>query len=93
MNRESPVRSCVVCRTRCPQRALLRVARMPDGTVQLDSGARRAAGRGAYLCAAARCVSKAQGALQRALRVPLSDELLCEIAQRAEELRRDGAPL
>lgn len=62
-----PVRTCVACRTVRPKRELRRVAIGPDGLV-LDE--RQALpGRGAYVCAAAGCGSKATRALSRALRV------------------------
>lgn len=44
-----PVRTCVACRRRLAQDALVRFARRPDGWA-FDTGRRRAAGRGAYLC-------------------------------------------
>ena len=44
-----PVRTCVACRTRRAQAALLRLARGADGTLELDPN-RRIAGRGWYVC-------------------------------------------
>lgn len=65
----------------------MRVARIPGGQLCLERGPRRIAGRGAYLCTAERCMGKAQRALQRALGVPVTDELLNEIKEQAETLR------
>jgi len=48
-----PVRTCVGCGARAPQRALLRFATGPTG-LRLD-GRRRAPGRGAYLHASPEC--------------------------------------
>ena len=64
-----PQRTCVGCRVRRPQPALLRVARRPDGTVCLDTDG-RGPGRGAYLCPDTACVAQAERrrAFNRALR-------------------------
>lgn len=57
---QEPLRTCAGCRKRKPQRALLRVARLADGTVLVDSiGAARAQGRGAYVCPSEGCVDAA----------------------------------
>jgi predicted RNA-binding protein YlxR (DUF448 family) len=62
-----PERMCIACRTRRPQRELIRLARR-DGTVEIDAGRHRA-GRGAYLCRRTACVTQAmkRQALRRAL--------------------------
>jgi predicted RNA-binding protein YlxR (DUF448 family) len=54
----------------------MRIVRTPTGDVMLD-GSGRAAGRGAYVCRTADCLDKAirKGALSRALKTPLPDEL------------------
>jgi predicted RNA-binding protein YlxR (DUF448 family) len=46
--RHEPVRTCVACRQRRPQRELLRIVRR-DGGIRLDP-LRRLEGRGAYVC-------------------------------------------
>jgi predicted RNA-binding protein YlxR (DUF448 family) len=63
-----PVRTCVACRTRRPQRALVRLRRRTDGVV-VPSVGRRTRGRSAYLCPARECFDKAvrRRALERAL--------------------------
>ena len=65
---EAPVRTCVGCRRREPQDALLRVVAV-DGTVAVDVR-RRAPGRGAYVHPAPACVAAAvkRRAFGRALR-------------------------
>jgi len=45
-----PLRTCVGCRARGPQAALVRFVRPAGGGWGLDAAPRRAAGRGAYLC-------------------------------------------
>lgn len=74
--RRRPVRTCVACRSAREKRDLVRVVRTPDGRVLLDATG-RAPGRGAYLCADGSCWVTAlkRSALERALGVPLSDEV------------------
>ncbi|TVP64432.1 MAG: YlxR family protein [Nitriliruptor sp.] len=66
----APVRTCIGCRRARVKRALLRVARTPEG-VRVDPEA-RLPGRGAYLCPDPDCIAAARrrGAspLRRALR-------------------------
>ncbi|RMH00207.1 MAG: DUF448 domain-containing protein [Deltaproteobacteria bacterium] len=65
-----PVRMCIACRTRAPQRALLSLRRRRDGAVVPAHGrTRHADGRRAYLCARRSCFEQAvrKGALVRAL--------------------------
>jgi predicted RNA-binding protein YlxR (DUF448 family) len=71
-----------VCRTRRPQSEFVRLTRLPEGMLRLDRGPRRAAGRGAYVCPAVRCLRNARRALERALGVAVSDELLDELRER-----------
>jgi len=86
-----PVRSCAVCKTRAPQPTLIRVVRAPDGTVRVDRGARRAAGRGAYVCPAERCLQKAPRALGRALKVSVPAEFADELRQAVHECKGEDA--
>ena len=63
-----PQRSCVVCRTPRDKRELLRVVRPPSGEVMSDPTG-KAAGRGAYVCPAVECLTRARrgNRLSRAL--------------------------
>ncbi len=65
-----PIRTCVACRESDPKRELLRVVRLPDGTVQYDAKG-KASGRGAYVCASEECIKLAQKrkAFERSLKV------------------------
>ena len=73
--RHQPQRSCIACRTARPQRELVRLVRAEGGAVAVDGGAKRAAGRGAYLCRDSACWSGAleRDVIARALRTTLSD--------------------
>lgn len=79
------MRMCVACRTRRPQQELIRLTRHPAGGLRVDA-ARRAPGRGAYLCADVRCLQQAakRGALRRALgcepSAAVMDTLACRCA-------------
>ena len=82
-----PRRTCVVCRTVRPRRALVRIVRTPEGAVALDETGKRS-GRGAYLCRQRSCLETAlkQQHLQRALKAPLTDEAESELREYAKQL-------
>jgi len=85
--RHVPQRTCVGCRTVRPKRELVRVVRTPEGTVELDPTGKRS-GRGAYLCPDLSCLEAAvQGRrLERALRHPVSREVLEQVRSALEEI-------
>jgi len=89
MRPEGPVRSCVVCRARFPQATLLRLTRTPERGIALD-GVRRAAGRGAYLCGAERCLAKARPAIRRALGSEITDAVWDELVRTARQRNVDA---
>lgn len=77
-----PLRTCVACRAEGVKPELVRFVRDPaTGEARLDAGG-RAAGRGAYLHRAPECVELARrrGALARALKANVPDELWGELA-------------
>jgi predicted RNA-binding protein YlxR (DUF448 family) len=80
-----PVRTCIGCRERAPQGALLRVAAR-DGRPTADPR-RRIPGRGGYVHPVSECVGRATrtGSFARALRAPL--------AQPAVLVSADGLPV
>ena len=69
-----PIRTCVGCGRKAPQRELLRFV-APTGVLELDS-ARRLPGRGAYTCRRPFCFEKAEArrafarTLRRSVAVP-----------------------
>jgi len=71
----------VACRTSRPKRDLQRIVRTPSGEVVLDPTG-RLAGRGAYVCHGADCLTLAikKGALTRALEIPLPASFLANVA-------------
>jgi len=69
-----PKRTCVACRSVGSKRGLIRLVRISDGTVEIDTSGRKA-GRGAYLCRAKECweTGLKSGRLDYALRTTLTE--------------------
>jgi predicted RNA-binding protein YlxR (DUF448 family) len=70
----------VACRTSRPKRELVRIVRTPDGRVVADDTG-RLAGRGAYVCRSAACltIANTKGALSRALETTVPTALLASL--------------
>jgi len=87
-----PTRTCLGCRRARPQAMLVRLVRLPNGTVVADSGT-RAAGRGAYVCPDAACVERAlsRGRLGHAFKKPSEAHPALAAAVRAAG-RREAVP-
>jgi predicted RNA-binding protein YlxR (DUF448 family) len=85
--RTVPQRTCVGCRTVTSKRAMVRVVRTPDNTVEIDPSGKRA-GRGAYLCQQRSCWETAlkRRSLERALKTTLDDPAKAALAENAEIL-------
>jgi predicted RNA-binding protein YlxR (DUF448 family) len=78
-----PIRTCVACRETDEKRDLLRVVRLPDGSIVYDSKG-KLSGRGAYVCAAEKCIALArkQRKLERSLKVDrVPEELFLELLE------------
>lgn len=86
MQKKIPQRQCMGCRERMDKRALIRVVRKTDGSVDLDFSG-KAAGRGAYICPKAECLKKAQKsrALDRALEVTISQDVYDRLEKEIEQ--------
>jgi predicted RNA-binding protein YlxR (DUF448 family) len=82
-----PQRTCIACGKVRPKRELIRLVRVADGGVEVDSGGRQS-GRGAYLCPAGDCwvVGLKEGRLEHALRTAISPD-------NRERLRKYGQEL
>ena len=74
--RKQPVRRCTGCGEHFPKKELVRVVRLPDGTIALDGGGKMS-GRGAYICKSAACLKKARKAkrLESSLECSIPDEV------------------
>jgi uncharacterized protein len=82
-----PIRTCVACRETDQKRELLRVVRLPDGTVEFDAKG-KLSGRGAYVCASKECIQTAQKQkkFERSLKVTAcSKELFVTLLERSTE--------
>jgi predicted RNA-binding protein YlxR (DUF448 family) len=79
-NRKTPVRTCVACREEAGKKALIRLVRSADGTVQIDSTGKKP-GRGAYIHASAECLANAVKGrkFDRALRTAVPADVLKEL--------------
>jgi uncharacterized protein len=84
----------VTCRTVRAQRDLIRIVRVPDGSVQLDPGG-RLAGRGAYVCRDTACIHGAteRGLLSRALTQPIPPAVASELLAAVEPTTTSGGLL
>ncbi len=78
--RKIPQRTCLGCQAVRPKRELRRIVRTPDGEILFDPSGKRA-GRGAYVCPAADCLTKALAGsrLERALETSLTPAVLEEL--------------
>ena len=70
-----PQRTCVACRKVRDKRELMRLVRVPDGSVEVDTTGKRV-GRGAYLCRARECweAGLKGNRLEHALRTSLTQD-------------------
>ena len=73
--RRVPLRTCLACGQKLPQRDLVRLVRTAEGRVEINSRGDKA-GRGAYLCPRQECWERGmgKGLLDRALRTTVSSD-------------------
>jgi len=82
-----PQRTCVACRKVKAKRELIRLVRISNGNVEVDTSGKKA-GRGAYLCPTLECweIGLKTGRLEYTLRITLTQE-------NREQLTRYGKDL
>ncbi|MFC1943355.1 RNase P modulator RnpM [Chloroflexota bacterium] len=70
-----PQRTCMACRKIKVKEELIRVVRISDGSVEVDTGGKKA-GRGAYLCQTQECweIGLKGGRLEHSLRTTLTPD-------------------
>lgn len=85
-----PIRTCVGCFQKFPQKELLAITRLKNGDLVVDKE-QKAAGRSVYLCYKKACLNKARkrkgkNALEYGLKVPIAniiwetiEQLICTI--------------
>jgi len=84
-----PQRMCAACRQVRVKRELIRLVRVSDGGVEVDTSGRKA-GRGAYLCGTPECweVGLKRGRLEHVLRTALSRDNREELAEQGKAILR-----
>ena len=85
MQKKIPQRQCMGCRERKEKRAMIRVVRCTDGSVNLDFSGKMN-GRGAYVCPNPECLKKAlrSKALDRSLEVTIPEEVIIRLEKEME---------
>lgn len=75
-----PHRKCIACQSIHPQKEMIRVAKLADGSCHVDER-QSGGGRGAYVCRDEACVELARkkNAFQRSFKSPVSDDLYDEL--------------
>ena len=78
--KNSPQRTCIVCRKKDDKTAFIRVVKTPDGNFVLDKTG-KINGRGAYICNSETCINncKKNHALARAFKQEISAEIYDKI--------------
>ena len=86
-----PQRTCVACRKVKAKRELIRVVRVSDDSVEVDSGGKKA-GRGAYLCRTRECwqIGLKGNRLEHALRTTLTQDNREQLIRYGEGLGEGG---
>ena len=71
-----PMRMCTGCREMKPKRELIRIVRVSEDDIRLDTTG-KLNGRGAYICKCAECLQKAKrsNALSRAFETQVSQDV------------------
>jgi len=72
--KHTPQRTCVACRQVKTKREMVRLVRIPDGSIEVDDTGRKS-GRGAYICPTRDCWDKAlvEKHLERTLRTDIKE--------------------
>ncbi len=85
-----PQRTCVACRRVKDKRQLVRLVRLADGGIEVDSDGGKA-GRGAYICRLPRCWQSGlvAGRLEHALRTSLTRENRERLIEFGKKLDRE----
>jgi len=86
-----PQRTCVACHKAKAKRELIRVVRVSGGSVEVDSGGKKA-GRGAYLCRTRECwqIGLKGNRLEHALRTTLTQDNREQLIRYGEGLGEGG---
>lgn len=82
-----PQRTCVACRKVKAKEELIRLVRISDGSVEVDTSGKKA-GRGAYLCQTRECweTGVKSGRIEHTLRTTLAPDNREQLIKAAEKL-------
>lgn len=85
--KHTPQRTCIACQEVKAKRELIRLVRVSDGSVQVDSSGKKA-GRGAYLCRTLDCWEKGLkgNRLEYILRTTITQDNWEQLADSAKEV-------
>ena len=90
INKHIPQRTCVACREVKAKRELIRLVRIANGSLEVDSSGKKA-GRGAYLCPTPECwqMGLKGGRLEHALRTALTRDNKEQLIKYGEDLDKE----
>ncbi|MFA0816460.1 MAG: RNase P modulator RnpM [Anaerofustis sp.] len=71
--KKTPMRTCVMCKTKTDKRQLLRIVRTPEGNVEFDPTGKKN-GRGAYLCTKEDCINSVRNVKKIAATLEISPD-------------------
>ena len=91
ISRYIPQRTCVACHRVSAKRELIRLVRISDGSVEVDTSGKKA-GRGAYICQAWQCwqTGLTGGRLEDVLRTTLTQDNREQLIKYGEALLCQG---
>lgn len=83
--KDTPLRTCVVCKKLLPKQEMLRFVKTKDGEVTIDI-TNKANGRGAYICNSLDCVTKCvnKKLLNKSFKMALSEDIYKNILEEYE---------
>lgn len=86
--KNTPLRTCIVCKQLLPKKDMLRLVKTKDGTVAIDY-TNKANGRGAYICNNENCITAcvSKRLLNKTFKMALSEEIYNKIL---EDYERKG---
>ncbi|NCA92330.1 YlxR family protein [bacterium] len=80
--KDTPLRTCVVCKKLLPKKEMLRIVKNKEGEVFIDY-TNKANGRGAYICDSAECIEKCvnKKLLNKSFSMAISQEIYQKILE------------
>ena len=84
-----PERKCMGCNEKKPKKELIRIVRIPQGSIVLDDKG-KVSGRGVYICYDIKCFEKAKKAkrLERCLETEIPESVYSELEMKFVDLEK-----